>query len=74
MICPWLKKVTKGKSDWGETVTKESFLPCEGDECPWYVAEMRGVSGIIPAHCKRAETEHMKAVALYREKDSVWLL
>lgn len=73
MICPWLKKTTQGKTDWGEVITKESFLPCEGDKCPWYVSEMNDASLIVPAHCKRAETEHKKAVALYKGWNSEWL-
>ena len=61
MICPWLKKVTKGKSDWGETVTKESFLPCEGYECPYYTPQQRTESGwLIEEGCRRVNNGNDK--------------
>lgn len=50
MICPYRKE-----TQLFETAKKEIFMPCHGEECPFYAP--KGSFNANKAFCKRAEAE-----------------
>ena len=50
MICPYRKETRL----FGEA-TQETFMPCHGEECPFYAP--KGSFNSNKAFCKRAEAE-----------------